>query len=130
MNEVKIGCCAVIVNKEGEMLCIECAKGRGLILPGGKFEPEKDLGFGDCIIREVKEETGIVVQKMVPFYQGLAPDGYYDYCFLVTDYDDSGIVEETDEGKVRWSATGPESPIFNPYYELAFITLYRSGLLD
>jgi len=120
---VKIGCCGLIFDrKTAEILCIECAKGRGLILPGGKFEPEKDNGFGETMIRELQEETGVIAKKMYPIFHALAPDGYYDYTFLISDWDESGIVEETSEGKVVW-ATRPQSQIFNPYYELMFIAL-------
>ena len=59
----KIGCVGLMITDMG-IIALKCAKGRGIILPGGK--PETGEGLQDACLREYKEETGIVVPKVGP----------------------------------------------------------------
>jgi 8-oxo-dGTP pyrophosphatase MutT (NUDIX family) len=120
--KAKIGCIAIVDRQynhgySNEYLTIDCAKGRGIILPGGKYE-EDDQTFERTAERELYEETGVVgvADKLV--FHGMAPDGYYVYCFTMKDVSYHDIKEETDEGLVLWSF--PSSVLFNPFYELLF----------
>ncbi len=39
----------------------------------------------------------------------------------------SGILKETEEGKIGWS-NWPDSKVFNPYYELMHVAMADSGI--
>lgn len=124
-GKVKIGCCAIVRDPtKQKILCIECSKGRGLILPGGKFEPDKDSLFTDTAKRELFEETGIRAKTARYVFGGLDCSGYYCYAFLMEDIYYSGLKEETKEGKVVWTY-GPKSRLFDPYYQLVAQELDR-----
>jgi ADP-ribose pyrophosphatase YjhB (NUDIX family) len=82
------------------LAAINCAKGRGLILPGGKWE-EGEL-FEQAAFREFKEETNQELCGLPKlFYQGFCERYNYCYTFL-------GLCphyrcnEITQEGKTRW----------------------------
>lgn len=83
----KIGCCGIVPQGE-KILAVDCAKGRGLVLPGGKFEVTNDLSYKTCAAREVYEETGVLVNnkdsKLV--HCGLCFDGYFVYFFRFPSY--------------------------------------------
>lgn len=64
-----------------QVAAIDCAKGRGLILPGGKWE-EGEL-FEETAYREFTEETGQKLTSLPKlFWQGYTLPGNYTYCFL------------------------------------------------
>jgi len=123
-----VGCCALVVRGK-KILTIECAKGRGTIIPGGKFEPSKDAGFFDAAKRELREETGVEGRALKLLFHAIDPAGFYCYTFWVYNYDMSGILEETEEGKIGWS-DWPESKVFNPYYELMKVAMVDSGIKE
>lgn len=118
---IKIGCCTWLEHK-GKILTLDCSKGRGIVIPGGRYEHGVDASFMEAAKRELEEETGVVASKMKFVFSGLAPDGWYDYCFQALEYDLSNIKKETNEGKVLWSAS-PDSHVFNPYYEMVKLCL-------
>ena len=76
--EPKIGCVS-LVYLNGGILGIRCSKGRGLILPGGKWQEGET--FAETVARELYEETGYKAISQELFFQGMAPDGYYVYLF-------------------------------------------------
>ncbi len=68
---------------------------------GGRFEQNESPE--ECIIREIKEETGLTVNK--PNFKGIVTfcdDGYCEYMHLFTANDFSGELTECDEGELRW----------------------------
>ena len=69
---------------------------------GGKFEPGEDALA--CVLREVREETGLTMHK--PLYRGIV-DFYCDpwpaermHLFTCTDF--SGVMTDCDEGCLEW----------------------------
>lgn len=83
----RIGACG-IVPKGNRVLAIECAKGRGLVLPGGKFEVVNDKTYKSCAAREVYEETGVLVNNQDSRLVASLGcfDGYYVYFFKFPSY--------------------------------------------
>ncbi|MFN2227822.1 MAG: NUDIX hydrolase [Anaerolineae bacterium] len=53
---------AIVRDGEGRVLLIRRGDGRGWSLPGGMMEPGERLA--DCIVREVREETGLEVEPL------------------------------------------------------------------
>lgn len=119
-----IGCCCWVPKyQEGiKVLAIDCAKGRGIILPGGKFERGTDKTFADAARRELLEETGVKAGFMSLLFQGMSPDNYYIYCFLVHTYNDAKMLESTPEGKPMW-VDDLKSELFEPFYHMCRMQL-------
>jgi 8-oxo-dGTP pyrophosphatase MutT (NUDIX family) len=104
-----------LIPTAGGFVALECAKGRGIILPGGKCE-QGEL-YSETAVRETLEETGIIVRpKKLIFH---APDfcGFHCFTWLCQIMDASGK-QDSGEGKVivaNWKElmTGH----FRAYYE-------------
>ena len=69
---------------------------------GGHFEAEETPE--ECVIREVREETGLTLNSwafrgIVTFVSG---DGVVDYMHLFTSDDFSGEMHDCDEGELLW----------------------------
>lgn len=68
---------------------------------GGRFEQGESPE--ECVIREIKEETGLTVNR--PHFRGIVTfcdDGYCEYMHLFTANDFSGELTECNEGELRW----------------------------
>jgi 8-oxo-dGTP pyrophosphatase MutT (NUDIX family) len=76
-----IGCICLAFHA-GRIIAIECEKGRGIILPGGK--PEKGESFKKAASRELLEETGLVAIRQRLIFQGPPDTISYCYCFRTT----------------------------------------------
>lgn len=78
---------------------------------GGKFEPGESPE--ECVIREVKEESGLAIQKpkMHGFITFPAFDGFEDwYVFVFTADKFHGDLIESHEGILKWI---PDNELFN-----------------
>lgn len=113
---MKIGC-VNLVRWDEKIVAIECSKGRGVILPGGKLEPPET--FKACARRELFEETGLLALSQKLVFQGPAYDGFWVMAFLTSigQY----RPKDSSEGKVVL-ATWEEllDSEFESYYELLF----------
>lgn len=94
----------MVYDDKGNVLVEE--KTGGLIFPGGHVE--KAESFVDSTIREVKEETGLIVSELefCGIKEWLEKDGYgYGYRYIVFLYKTnkfSGKLIPSDEGNVYW----------------------------
>lgn len=76
---MKISCISVI-QKDGKLVAIECAKGRGIIFPGGNWE--RDETFEEAAARELEEETGLIAVRQSFIFGGATDDEKFTYAFL------------------------------------------------
>lgn len=96
---IKIGCVAIVPHESGKGFHgIRCGKGRGIILPGGRYEKDVDLTYHHTACRELFEEMGLVTTPEDLEYLWHGPDGgdFITFAFLVKRY--SGVPQETKEG--------------------------------
>lgn len=74
----------------------------GTTFPGGHVE--KDEIFADSMIREVKEETGLLIRN--PMLCGVyhwVEDDIHSVIFLYKATEFSGTLQSSEEGKVYWT---------------------------
>lgn len=112
---MKIGCIALVFHK-GQIIAIECAKGRGTIMPGGKWEAGET--FMAAAKREFNEETGMKVCNLQYMFGGPDGAGYFCYTFLGT-LDGDFKENVTREGRVKlttWKEL--KTSTFGAYYEI------------
>jgi ADP-ribose pyrophosphatase YjhB (NUDIX family) len=117
---MKIGCVSLVAKELNKIVVLECAKGRGLVLPGGKWERETGESFKEGAARELVEETGLIAINQQLIFAGFNVDDYYGYTFLTQV--ENFKWKNTPEGKPRF-ATWDEllnktKSKFMPYYEL------------
>lgn len=79
-TKTRTACRAVII-KDGKMLLSYCSKGDAYMLPGGGIE--KGESDAECCVREVAEETGVIV---TPSECLLEIDEYYEEWKFVNKY--------------------------------------------
>lgn len=103
---IKIGCVTLVPGWGdgivGKFLALDCAKGRGIILPGGKFEPKIDRTYRNAAARECREETGCEPTDLSYLWHG--PDGgkFTTFAFTGKLFAPRPMVE-TREGKPLWA---------------------------
>lgn len=126
---MKIGCIVLVPWQGGGYLGIKCAKGRGLILPGGKFE-KRDGCYEQTATRELMEETGVFCRPegMKYLFQGPSiTDDYWVIAFLA----------EMGRGQLKESLEGKPQRVlksqlllsdFRAYYSLLFNALRDRNL--
>ena len=113
---MKIGCIAMM-HYQGGFLGLRCAKGRGLILPGGTYEPAKDTSYQATAVREAQEEVSVTPHDLRYVWSG--PDGgdYITFTFEANWY--SGEPQCSNEGVpqvVGWADLFESS--FGAYYRI------------
>lgn len=126
---MRIGCVSVVGVGSDLFVGINCSKGRGIILPGGKWEPEFNLGetFKDCAARELKEEAGLKTNKSELLFHGPSGDGFYVYAFRVVT---NSPFNSVDHGSGRAGIHKYDEFMksqFKAYYELMFEAYFNRG---
>jgi 8-oxo-dGTP pyrophosphatase MutT (NUDIX family) len=91
------------VIKDNKVLLVKHTYRPGWFFPGGGIK--KGEPHHDAALRELREETGIIANKVSLFgtyvYKG---EGKYDnvICFLCKDFEEGNRTEDTEIGEARW----------------------------
>jgi 8-oxo-dGTP pyrophosphatase MutT (NUDIX family) len=96
---------------------LKCSKGRGIILPGGKWEEGET--YTQTAIRETKEETGLIVQNPKFLYSGMSSDGFFVHtfvCYKKVPFQEPIATKEGTPVAATWHHL--LSSQFAPYYEI------------
>lgn len=99
----KIGQYALIKNSEGKLLVLERAKSKDWSLPGGRIHKDED--WDDSLVRELKEEIGVVAESVKPFEVNILTDAYQTkYCvyFEVQIKEVSGLDVSREHSDLKW----------------------------
>ena len=114
----------VITRNDGKILGVARFNDRNEFgFPGGKLEPNET--FLDAAIREVYEETRVLVDGLRVVHAGFSFDGNFVVTFFANSYDDSDIVEYTKEGIVEW--VDPSVFLSSIFYDYNEIVLKKIG---
>lgn len=123
---MNVGCSGVCWAKNWEtdecgIVALECYKGRGIILPGGSFEPEQDESLHAAADREFLEETGVPAKAKKFIFSGGWINGFHIYTYLMDHGDSTDFKwgEDVGSGKIvlaQWDDLF--SSDFGPYYRL------------
>lgn len=122
--------CMLVINSMGQVLAICRADTKKYGMPGGKKEEGETAR--DCAIRELYEETGLKVTKVVPCFAQKVPG---DKPFFTTTYFAQGVVlppegmkSSTPEGTVvwvdAWQLCDPEKSPFASYNASLFRSIH------
>lgn len=118
-----------LIHKDGSYLLQDRVKNdwKGYTLPGGHIEPGESIV--DAVIREMKEETGLLIQK--PHLCGVKQfpiDGGRYIVFLFETDQFEGELADSEEGKMRWIKDSDLSNVnlVNDFEELIEVMLNDS----
>ena len=78
----------------------------GIAFPGGHAEHGETIY--DSAVREIREETGLVIQNLVScgfmyWFNDQTLERYFTYFYKTTDFSGT-LVDATDEGRVFWTS--------------------------
>ena len=103
---------------------------RGVIFPGGKFDPVKDRDYEDTAVREFMEETGIVIdvrqrELMIHVWSGMTQGPCFVHAFfMVAKLDIVPFV--THEGElIQAQEFDFMASCYRPFYGILFPKLRR-----
>lgn len=111
--------CVSLVSIGDTIIGLQCSKGRGIILPGGKWEVGET--FKQTASRELFEETGLVALRQELVFSAPCENGYYIFSFVtVVEKFEAGF--ESREGLTVFTnwATLIANETFGGYYELLY----------
>ncbi len=118
---MRIICTNIVTGSYSKVLTLQSKKGKGLVLPGGKWEPGET--FVECAKRELEEETGLKATGCELVFWGVNADGHFVYAFH-TYTSNMTPLKETKEGKTCWSTW--EELINNSSYKAFYELLYEA----
>ncbi len=112
--QVVLGCSSLICAESGLFVGVKCSKGRGITLPGGKWEPGET--YKEAAARELLEETGLVAKSQSLLYHGgfmMGEEFHYCYCF------ETGLTNESVDALFLGTAKGDQGqPLLATWEEL------------
>jgi len=116
-----------LIEHEGRLLMLEQHHRNGLTFPGGLLNRGEDAAT--AVVREVEEETGLVVQVGLPFAIVVDPSSRRVDILFWVQADDSGPVLASGEATgAQWVAPGQMGEVDDPTAEaLAEFARFRSG---
>jgi len=134
VKDIKKAVVALII-KDGLILAISRRHDKtkfGLI--GGKVDEGETLT--QALIRETKEECGIVIHDSVPLFErvelGDGPTGvdYYSRCYYATDWE--GTPVNSEEGEVKWLTAAEITSSYAPFgdYNRKTIDVFKTMFPD
>ena len=105
MEQVILTNMCMVYDEAGHILVERKMTGNytGIVFPGGHVEPGEPLA--QAIIREVREETGLAIEKphLCGVYNWLKKDGTRYMVFIYKTDCFSGMLRSSDEGPVFWT---------------------------
>lgn len=131
-NKSRTTCRGIILEKEGILLSYETKNDQWMIPGGGREEGESDLA---CCIREIAEETGMLVEpsecmlEIIEYYEEYKLINKYFICKIVGQTERKQTQRELEAGmEPRWIAVDEIKEILAGYPSYAETNEMRRGL--
>ena len=100
----KIGQYVLITNTDNKVLLLERKRSKNWSLPGGRLDKE-DKEWEQALAREIKEETGLQLNKLIPVDVKLIEDKWQTkYCvyFKAKSVDPSLLQISKEHSSIKW----------------------------
>lgn len=141
-EQVELTCMVLVMDEEEKKILLlnkTTGNWRGYQAPGGHLEVGESLE--ECAIREVKEETGLLVKELK--YKGIAhwynrkeQSRYMVFSYLTSEYEGT-LLPRTKEGSIAWIpidqlsevtlAEGFQERLKELYWKEGVVELYEEG---